>query len=103
MNAEILLPGGDKMARGRVVCQKHNANGIPIGRSYQSPILDTCIYEVEFPGREMTELAANVIAESMYTQCDVDRNEYLLLEAFIDKKNYGLALSVEDQKIVIKG
>ena len=75
MNAEILLPRGDKMARGQVICQKHNTDGNIIVRSNKNPIMDTCLYEVEFPGREMTELVANIIAESMYAQCDVYGNE----------------------------
>ena len=86
-----------------MVCQKHDADGNLIGRFTQNPILDVCLYEVEFPGGEMTELAANIIAESMYTQCDVDGNEYLLLEAFINHRKDGSALSVEEQKVVIKG
>ena len=65
VNAEILLPRWDKMARGQVICWKHDADGNIIGRSNQNPILDTHLYEVEFPGGEMTELAANIIAESM--------------------------------------
>ena len=51
----------------------------------------------------MTELVANIIAESMYAQCNVDGNEYLLLEAFINHRKNGSALSVEDQKVIIKG
>ena len=51
----------------------------------------------------MTELAANIIAESMYAQCDVDGNEYLLLEAFVKHWKSGSALSVKDQKAVITG
>ena len=39
----------------------------------------------------------------MYAQCDVDRNEYLLLEASINHRKNGLTLSVENQKIVIEG
>ena len=50
----------------------------------------------------MTELAANIIAESIYTQCYVDRNECLLLEAIINHKKNGSVLSEEDQKIVVK-
>ena len=61
-----------------------NANSVIIGRSNQNPILDECLLEVEFLGVEMTELADNVIAESMYSQCDVDGNEYLSLEAFVN-------------------
>ena len=51
---------------------------------------------------EITELAANIFAESMYTQCDVDKNEYLLLEAFLNHRKNCSALSVEDQRIVVK-
>ena len=56
-----------------------------------------------FQGGEITELAANIIAESMYAQCGVNGNEYLLSEAFIHHRNKGSTLSVEDQKGVIKG
>ena len=58
-------------------------------------------YKVEFPGGDITELAANIIAELMYVQCDVDGNEYLLLELIVDHRK-DLALSVEDQKVVVK-
>ena len=94
VNAEKLLLRGDRMARGQVVCQKHDADGNPIGRSNQNPILDTCLYDVDFPVGEMTELAANIIAESIYTQCDVEGNEYFLLEAFVDHRKNGSALNV---------
>ena len=82
-----------------MIHRKHDADGNLI----KNPILDTCLYEVEFPGGEMTELVANIIAESMYAQCDVDGNEYLLLEAFINHQKNSSALSVEDKKDVIKG
>ena len=91
------------MAKGQVVHQKNDANGNPMGRSNQNPILDTCLYEVKFPGGEITELAVNIIAELMYVQCNVDGNEYLLFEAFINHRKNGLALSVEDQIIVVNG
>ena len=38
------------MARGQMVCQKHYSNGNLVGRSNQNLILDTHIYEKEFPG-----------------------------------------------------
>ena len=96
-------PRGDRMARGQVVCQKHNAKGNLISRSNQNPILSTQLYEVEFPGREVIELAANIITELMYAQCDNDRNKYLLLLAFINHRKTGSALSIENQKVVVRG
>ena len=83
------------MTRDQVVHQKHDSNDNPVGRSNQNTILDICLYDVEFPGGEITEMVAN-IGESMYTECDVIWNEYLLLMAFIDHRKNDSALSVED-------
>ena len=51
---------------------------------------------MEFPGVEKAELAANIITESIYAQCDVNWNEHLLLESFVDHRKDDSALSVED-------
>ena len=91
------------MASGWVVHQKHDSNGNMIGRYNKNPILDTCVYEVAFSWGEITELAGNIIAESMYAQCDVDGDEYLYLEAFVNHRKSSSALSVKGQKIVVKG
>ena len=76
LNAKILLPKGD-MTRGLIVHYKHDANDNPIIRSNHNPILNTCLYEVKFPEGKITELAANMIIESMYGKCDINGNEYL--------------------------
>ena len=103
VNTEILLLRGDRMTRGHVLCLKHDADDNPIGRYNQNPILEIYLYEVEFSWREVTELAANIIAESMYAQCEVDENEFLLLEALINHRKNDSPLSVEDQQIVDRG
>ena len=43
-------------------------------------MLDTRTYQVEFAHGEVMKLSANVFADTMYTQCDADRNEYLHLD-----------------------
>eukprot|EP00804_Cyclotella_cryptica_P013817 CCRYP_019427-RA/>CCRYP_019427-RA protein AED:0.38 eAED:0.39 QI:0/0/0/1/0/0/3/0/267 len=48
------------------------------------PCADTRIYEVRFPDGRTEELAANVIAEAVYAQCDADGNQYVLLDAIVD-------------------
>ena len=55
-----------------------------MGRSHMNPILDTKMYLVEFTGGKVTELTMYIIAESMYTQCNSDGNEYLLLDVLVD-------------------
>ena len=49
----------------RLSCIFEAVNGNPISRSYQNPILNSHLYEVEFSEGEITELAANIIAELM--------------------------------------
>ena len=66
MNAEILLPWGNKMTKGWVIRWKVQCRWYLIGRSNKKPMLDTRLYQVEFPGGEMTEFMANIIAESIY-------------------------------------
>ena len=40
-----------------------------------NPILDTRMYQVEFAGGNVAELPANIIAGSMYAQCDAFENK----------------------------
>jgi hypothetical protein len=61
-----------------------------------NPILDTRVYEVEFPDGTINDYAANIIAEALYAQVDVDGNRYLLLKEIIDHKKDQSALSREE-------
>ena len=97
-----MLLRGDEMAKGQVVAWSYNPNENVIGRAHINPILDTRTYQVEFGG-EVTELMANVIAESMNIQCDADRNEYLLLDVLVNYWKDNKAISLTDQQITVQG
>ena len=94
LNAEILLQRGDNMARGQMVCWKHDAHVNPVDRSNQNPVSY---------GSEITELGANIIVGLMYVQCDSDGSEYLLLDVVLNHKKNASTLSEEDEKVVING
>ena len=47
-------------------------------------------------------MAANIIIELMHAHCDVDKNKYIMLQAFVDHRKNVSAPSIEDQKIVMK-
>jgi hypothetical protein len=65
---------------------------------HPNPILDTHTYEVEFPDGQVTEYSVNIIAENMYTQCDTEGNQYLLLDEIIDwQKDESKAVKPEDK------
>ena len=61
------------------------------------------MYPVEFAGGEITELTTNIIAGSMYTQCNSEGNEYLLLDALVDYHRDNKAISLSDQQTTVQG
>ena len=67
-----------------------------MGRSHTNPILDMRMYQAEFAGSKVTELTANVIAES-------DRNEYFLLDVLVDYHKDNKAIFLTDQQITVRG
>lgn len=100
VGVKINLPRGSGEATGRVIGRKRDRDDNPVGRANDNPILDTRIYEVEFDDGEVTELAANVIAETMWAQCDPDGNQYVLLKYLVDHRKNDNALSLSDQDCV---
>ena len=93
LNMELMLPRGGTPARGRVIERKRDHGGNVIGRSNANPILDTREYEVKFEDGDVTELTANVIAESMYAMCDENSDHILLFDVIVDHKKNDKAMT----------
>jgi hypothetical protein len=100
LSAEILIPRGGTMTKGRVKSRKRDADGNPIGRAAANPILDTHEYIVEFEDGDEAALNANLIAEAMYAQCNPDGNQYVLLDSLVDHRCLDTAVRPVDQKVV---
>ena len=79
VNNSVLLPRKNIYSRGEVIRRKIYAYGIVIGSINNNPILDTHEYNVEFDDGEVSELTVNVIADSMYSACNDDGNDYLMM------------------------
>ncbi len=84
LSAELMLPKGGVLVKGRVTARKRDRDGNSIGRANDNPILDTRSYIVDFDVGDQAELTANKIAESLYLQCDPDGNQYVLLDEIVD-------------------
>ncbi len=95
VHASVMLRRGNQMMHGTVKARKRDPDGNPIGCQSDNPILDNQLYDVKFPDGEVTPLTANVIAQAMYAQCDVDRNEYLLLDSFVDLQEDHTTISLD--------
>ncbi len=97
ISAELLLPLGKEMKRGRVVAHKRAANSTPIVHANDNPILDTQVYTVQFNDGDVTDLSANLIAECMYSQHNPDGYHYSLLDTFVDFKTTPTTLTLDQQ------
>ena len=67
------------------------------------PIHDTRMYQVEFSGGKVTESTTIIIAQSIYAQCDVVGNEYLLLYLIVDHCKDNKAITLTEHQISIQG
>jgi hypothetical protein len=72
LSTELMLPKGGVMVKGCMTACKHDWDGNSVGRVNDNPILDTRSYIVDFDDGDQTKLTANMIAESLYLQCDPD-------------------------------
>ena len=90
------------MAMGRVTKRDRDSNGNPLGTANNNPILDTCQYIVGFADGYEAELVGNVIATKIYSQCDPDGNQYVLIDSIIDFFCSTTALCYADQKTTKK-
>ena len=73
------------------------------GKSNPNPILDTRVYVVELPDGEEAKFTANAIAGAMYSQCDMEGNQFLLMEAISDHKKLSDAVPMADKYVYYKG
>jgi hypothetical protein len=51
VNTEVLLSVGDTQEFVRVLHQKRDQEGNPVGMAHQNPALDTRVYEASFPNK----------------------------------------------------
>jgi hypothetical protein len=100
LSAELMLPKGGVLVKGRITACKRDRDGNPCGRANDNPILDTRSYIIDFDDGDQTELTANMISESLYLQCDPGGNQYVLLEEIIDHQHLLTAIKLSDQENV---
>ena len=57
--------------------------------------MDTREYEEEFIDGTTKRYSANIVAENIYSQCDSEGNQYLVLKEIVDHKSVESALHVD--------
>jgi hypothetical protein len=99
VGAHVRVPIGDEIRSGKVVRRKRELDGTVRVRDNANSMVDTRTYEIKFPDDRSDEYTANVNAENMYTQCDIEGRQYNLMEGIIDHKTDGHAVEPADMYI----
>ena len=91
---------GELWHRAASLPGKRDNDGNPVGLTNANPILDTREYTFTFDNGDETVLNANLIAEAIYAQCNLEGNQYVLLDSIIDHRQLDTAIRPFDQKVV---
>jgi len=89
------------MSLGTVINRKWDKNGNTIGHHNDNPILDSSVYEVEFPDGEVLEYLASIIAKNLYSQVDEESHHQVMLDKIVDHMSGETALQ-EDQAYIVQ-
>jgi hypothetical protein len=84
INAEVQLQNGDEISLGKVKRRALGPDGLTTGSYADNPMLNSIVYEVEFPDGQTKEYAANTIAENMLSQVDSDGYSTTLIQGIVD-------------------
>jgi len=96
LSAELLVPHQGEMRKGRVIARKRDAHGNPVGVANNNPLLDSRMYEIEFPEGNIEAYTANTIAENIYSQVDAEGRSYSVLDEIQDHRSSNAAVTKED-------
>ena len=99
INAEVSLPQGEKLQPAKVIGRTKSATGDIIGTYDPNPLMNTLVYDVEFPDGIVREYSANTIAENIYNQVDSDGYHSSTLVSIVDYKKLPNALSKDDMYV----
>lgn len=102
IHAEVTLPQGEELRNAKVIARHKDSHGNIVGNYDDNPILNSLVYDVEFPDGAVRQYSANVIAENMYSQVDSEGYRYDIMDCIVDCAKDGNAVQKGDEYVVTK-
>jgi hypothetical protein len=99
VGVELLLPSGEGQALCKVLRQSLDETGKVKGTFNDNPMLNSMIYDVEFPDGVVREYRGNVIAMNVLDQVDTEGHHTIKLKRILDHQRDGDAVSKADKFI----
>ena len=87
---------GNIATNATMICQKMDGQGRPIGKAHSNPLLDTREYIIKLKDGTFDSYFANMTAENLFIQCDLEGREFNVVRYIIDHKTNGHALTWQD-------
>ena len=76
--------------------------GNTVGTYHDNPMINTLVYDVEFPDGEVKEYSANVIAENLFSQVDNEGFALRVFDSILDYTKSEEAVEKKDLYVVTK-
>ena len=94
IGVEVVVPGKNaEPVLAKVKRRKRDSMGNPVGKEHTNPILDSRVYDLEFPDGRIEEYAVNIIAENLFAQSDDNGWDSGILKEIVDhRKDENIAL-----------
>ena len=84
LNNQVYLPQGESIQVFKVARRILDEDGKLVGTYYENPILNTLIYDVDFPDGATKPYAANMIVEKIHNFVDSDGHQSRPLEEILN-------------------
>ena len=91
---------GEGPELARVVKRLRDKYGISIGTDNDNPIMDSRIFEVEYPYGHRESLAANAVAENLFAQVDDEGHRSVLQQEIVSHSVNGREGTIEHVFII---
>ena len=102
INAKVILTQGEDVRLAKVIRRNVDSNGQVLGYYKEIPMLNTILYDVQFPYGAIQTYSANLVAENILTQVDTDGYHNHLLGVILDRSEDKRAVEKKYQWIVTK-
>ena len=96
---EVILPQGQNVQYAKVQGRTKDDGGNIVGTFGSNPILNTILYDVEFPDGAVRQYDANFIAENMNSQVDSEGHIAGILDVIVDYSKDDTSVPISDELI----
>lgn len=96
IGSEVKLPHSGEMMYGKILSRKRTSDGkMLLGKANPNPILDTCVYNVQFLDGSIEEYTTNIISESIVDQSDDEGYYYNIMRVIVGYRRGSDAISID--------